>query len=287
MSTAVIIATRRRPLTLRATLSVLAEQTSPPASIIVCCVDDDDVGEGALPAGVTVVKGRQGLAAQRNSGLRHLPPATDVVVFFDDDFFPHRRWIEEVENHFARHANVAGITGHVLADGIHGPGIEPQAARALLAATDIESHRSVRAPFSPYGCNMAFRVSTLAGLSFDERLVLYGWQEDRDFGAQVARRGAVLKLGAAVGVHLGVKGGRVSGRQFGYSQVANVLYLRRKGTVSLYGALELASRNLLANSVRAIWPEPHIDRYGRLRGNFLALRDAVRGRVEPERAAEI
>jgi hypothetical protein len=41
------------------------------------------------------------------------------------------------------------------------------------------------------------------------------------------------------------------------------------------------------NLVRSVWPEPYIDRRGRLRGNILALRDLVRGGMIPERILEL
>jgi hypothetical protein len=44
-----------------------------------------------------------------------------------------------------------------------------------------------------------------------------------------------------------------------------------------------AVRNVLSNMAHSIRPEPFIDRRGRLRGNFIALSDAVRGRIAPER----
>ena len=33
------------------------------------------------------------------------------------------------------------------------------------------------------------------------------------------------------------------------------------------------------NIVRSPWPEPYVDRRGRLRGNLLALRDLMTGRM--------
>jgi hypothetical protein len=33
----------------------------------------------------------------------------------------------------------------------------------------------------------------MGGLAFDESLVLYGWQEDRDFGAKLAKRGQLVQ----------------------------------------------------------------------------------------------
>jgi GT2 family glycosyltransferase len=140
----------------------------------------------------------------------------------------------------------------------------------------------------PYGCNMAFRCSSIAGLRFDERLVLYGWQEDRDFGGQIWNRGGrVVRINTAVGVHMGVKRGRVSGRKFGYSQVINPLYLVQKKTMPLRDALRHVLRNVSSNLVRSFVPEPWVDRRGRLRGNWIGVCDFVRGRLTPERAEKL
>jgi hypothetical protein len=90
-----------------------------------------------------------------------------------------------------------------------------------------------------------------------------------------------------VGVHLGVKSGRISGLRFGYSQIANPLYLHRKGTLALSRAVRQMTRNVLSNAARALRPEPWCDRRGRLRGNALAARDWLRGRLDPRRILDL
>lgn len=116
---------------------------------------------------------------------------------------------------------------------------------------------------------------------------MYGWQEDIDFSRQLAAWGRVVRAEALMGVHLGEKRGRVSGVKFGYSQVANPIYLMRKGTVSISFGGQTVVRNLLANMVRSLWPESYIDRVGRLKGNFLALTDLLRRRLHPGRILEL
>jgi hypothetical protein len=39
--------------------------------------------------------------------------------------------------------------------------------------------------------------------------------------------------------------------------------------------------------VRSPWPEPWADRFGRFRGNLLALADWARGRLSPGRILEL
>jgi hypothetical protein len=83
------------------------------------------------------------------------------------------------------------------------------------------------------------------------------------------------------GVHLGIKLGRTSGVRFGYSQIANPIYLIRKGSMPRRHANKIMLRNLAANLARSLYPEPWVDRRGRLKGNLLALFDMLRGRISP------
>ena len=133
-----------------------------------------------------------------------------------------------------------------------------------------------------YGCNMSLRSSLVGDLRFDERLVLYGWQEDIDFTSRMRSKGRVVSVTSITGVHLGIKTGRVSGERFGYSQVANAIYLIRKGSVPASFALPLMFRNIAANLAKSLWPEPYVDRRGRLRGNLRAILHVAMGRIEPE-----
>jgi hypothetical protein len=89
-------------------------------------------------------------------------------------------------------------------------------------------------------------------------------------------------IASPYGVHLGAKSGHVSGLRFGYSQIANLICLIRKGTVPPRFALELMGRNVLANLIRSVWPAPYIDGCGRLKGNLLAVSHLIRSRVTPE-----
>ena len=140
-----------------------------------------------------------------------------------------------------------------------------------------------------YGCNMAIRLDPVRqhALRFDERLPLYAWSEDIDFTHRLARFGWIAKLHGARGVHLGTKQGRTPGRRLGYSQVANPVYLFRKGSYTWGRAARSVGRNLVANAARAFHPEAYIDRRGRLQGNMLAFLDMLRGRMTPERILEL
>lgn len=285
-SIAVVYATRGRAAVLAESLRLTCCQTLQPRLVLISCVDPSDAPELNGQIETRIIMSKPGLTLQRNAALEALPDSTDLVVFFDDDFLPHHEWLAAVANAFATCPDLVGVTGRLLADGIHDGGVSIEEGLRLLASPEPADGLLLPEPYSPYGCNMAFSMRHISGLRFDERLVLYGWQEDRDFGSRAARRGHVLRVQDAVGVHLGVRSARVPGRKLGYSQIVNPLYLVRKGTMGPAEAAGHIGRNLGRNLVRSLWPEPWIDRRGRLAGNVLGLLDVCRGRLIPERAQE-
>lgn len=282
----VVVATRGRPETVALTIRhLLATQSLKPEAVIVSCVDPADAGDLVDHPSVTIVTGPPGLAAQRNTALARLPATSEIVVFFDDDFVADADWLAAAAQTFRDEAQVVGFTGHVVADGITGRGIGFEEAVSLLEAPPVADRAWVE-PYSPYGCNMAFRVEAIGNIRFDERLVLYAWLEDRDFGARMGEHGGrLIKSAKALGVHMGIKSGRVSGVRLGYAQIVNPLYLLRKGSMTLAQAAGQMFRNVASNFGKALWPEPFIDRRGRMKGNLIAFIEIIRGRLEPERAA--
>lgn len=280
----VIVATVGRAALTARTVAMLERQTRRPDGVIVVGVTPGDVaGIGAGQPHVEVALGDRGLPRQRNRGLDLLAGRADIVTFFDDDFVPARDHLEQVERIFDEHPDVAGITGHLVADGINEAGYSIEQAEALNAGQAAGLDPAFRTRQALYGCNMSIRLAMAAGLRFDERLPLYGWLEDIDFSMQLARRGRLVSTGRVTGVHMGTKGGRTSGRKLGYSQIANVVYLARKGTMQPGLGRQLLTQNLVSNLVRSVKPEPHIDRRGRLWGNTLAIADLLRGRIDPRR----
>ena len=288
---AVAIATAGRRDVLPHTLDSIAQQTRLPDHVIVCPAAPDDIDTTYLagcPLDVRIVIGPRGLAAQRNALLRAMPDV-DIILFVDDDFLLAPDYLDTMMALFAHHAGLVMVTGRVIADGKKGPGIEPAAGRALILAHGPATSAALADVYNGYGCNMAFRWSALRGhaLRFDENLPLYSWLEDVDFSRQAAPFGRLAQSEALIGVHLGTKKGRTPGVKFGYSQIANQVYLVRKGNVRARDALRKVGENFTANLVRSLWPEPHIDRRGRLRGNVFALGDALRRRLSPLRILDL
>lgn len=289
MRLVVCMPTFGRPALVRRAVERFARQTRPPDAVLVSAPDESHIEmgcEGSVP--VTYVYGKRGSSAQRNRVLSEVCDAYDIVVFFDDDFVPADDYLEMVAAAFAAHPDWIVLTGHVLRDGANDAGVGLEEAEAIVARSRAVSPERAEARdwHGGYGCNMAVRLASVGAHRFDERLVLYGWLEDLDFTRRVAANGRIVKLDALRGVHMGTKAGRVNGMPFGYSQVINPLYLARKGSVSLLMAANLIARNLLANSGRLLWPEPWIDRQGRLLGNLIALWHLLSGRLSPENASD-
>ena len=287
-TTTVIVASRGRPAIVTATVRWLLEhQTLKPQAVIISCPDLADAGALGDDPRVTVILGPAGLAAQRNTALQHVAGATDFITFFDDDFIADKDWLAVAATTFRDESQVVGFTGRVVADGVNGPGLSfDEGVNAIINAPPV-NWRWIE-NYSPYGCNMAFRTKAIGQSQFDERLVLYGWLEDRDFAAMLKKKGGrFVKVAAAVGVHMGAKSGRVSGERFGYSQIINPLYMLGKGTMSLSKVITHVGGNTASNFGRALRPEPFVDRRGRAKGNLIAVGDLLRGRLQPERAQMI
>ncbi len=283
MKICVAIASRNRPDDIATMLELLNQQTLQPHGIILSVTGPADL-PARMPMGVQVVAGTAGLCAQRNRALDAVPTDCNVVLFYDDDFIPSRHAIEGVASLFKVHPDIVGATGLVLEDGICKGGIKLADALRIVDEYDADMlpEPRIEDSSSTYGCNMAFRMSAAAALRFDERLPLYGWQEDVDFSARIQAFGAVVSTNLFAGVHRGVTSGRSPGRALGYSQIINPNYLVAKGTMSRTHATRLMVRNLIANHLRAFYPEPHIDRKGRARGNWAGLLDLFQGKNQPE-----
>lgn len=286
---AIAIATAGRRDVLSESIGVIASQSCIPDELLICPAKEEDIDLNCLkgyPGNYRVLIGPTGLTLQRNRLIE--TTQADIIVFLDDDFLPSRDYIEKVKVLFDNFPEVVAATGKVLADGIIGPGLEyAQGIKILEDSTPDNEKFLLKKIYNGYGCNMAFRMDTIKKnkLRFDERLPLYGWLEDVDFSRQIARYGSVVSVSKLRGVHLGTKrSGRSPGRRLGYSQVSNPLYLAKKGTMTWGRAFNQITRNVLMNFVKSFNPEKWVDRRGRLIGNFLALRDAVAGKVEPEEA---
>lgn len=285
MKIAIAIATAGRREGLSETLAYLRRQTRVADALYIAPASDDDLEPRALadyPCPTHVVKGPRGLPAQRNTILRALGDE-DIVVFFDDDYLPEPAFLVELEAVFERHPDMVICTGHVVADGANGPGIAFEEGMAIIRnLRDLPAERLIDT-YGGYGCNMAIRTRVLKqhAITFDEALPLYAWWEDIDLSRRVAPFGTIKQSFRLRGVHLGSKKGRSPGKRLGYSQVSNILYMAKKGSISKGVAARQISKNVLANIAKSFRPEPWVDRKGRLAGNLMAMADALRGVIDP------
>lgn len=280
----VVIATVGRADLVRRTVDLLADQSRRPDGVLVVGAEPSDIaGLSDSPINPELALTARGLCNQRNHGLDLIAGRADVVIFFDDDFVAAPDYLAAVERIFAEHDDIVGITGNLVADGVRHGGYGIAQAQAMIAGEGLLLDPAIIPREALYGCNMALRLSAVGGLRFDAALPLYGWQEDIDFTMRLSRKGRLVSTGLVSGVHLGVRGGRTSGLRLGYSQVANIIYLRRKGTMPPRLGRKLLWRNVASNVLRALFPEPHIDRLGRLRGNCSAFVDLLTGRLDPRK----
>ena len=278
----VVVASVGRPEEVGQLLQALARQTKKPEAIILSVSGESDVPAN-LAAGVKIVTGTSGLPAQRNRGLELVQGHCDIVVFYDDDFIPAKDSLQRIADFFSTYSFLVGATGHVLADGINEPGLAYQEALDIVTAYEARPKPALANEnfLCAYGCNMAFRCEAIGTKRFDENLPKYGWQEDMDFAGQLSVTGKIIRTNAFAGVHRGVKNGRGQGVDLGFSQIVNPVYLVGKGTMTKRKAASLISRNLIANHVKFLRPEPYIDRTGRLKGNWLGILHLLCGRRDP------
>jgi GT2 family glycosyltransferase len=278
------IATCGRPTILAQTIAYLANQKRHPDKIIVAYADPADAGDApARFPHVTFIQTELGLTRQRNAILS-LVRDSDILLFIDDDFYLDPHYLEITERVFVENPNIVASTGNVLADDVKGPGLTVAQAKAIVAAnTAAQSVQQLTQAFFAYGCNMCLRLAPIREheLRFDETLPLYGWYEDWDFSGQLAAFGAIVHISNACGVHLSAKVGRMPGVRMGYAQVANPIYLARKGTFPWSHVLKFIAGPCLKNLVRSLAPEAHVDRFGRFYGNLTAFRDLLVGRLDP------
>jgi glycosyltransferase involved in cell wall biosynthesis len=293
MKIGLIIASHGRPELLKQLLSSLNRQERRPDDIVLSVVNGEDLGSNftadACSANIRVVYSNPGSCAQRNNGLAFLRDHADVVLFIDDDFWMSATYIRELERLFSENEHIVASTGLVLADGVAGPGISVVAAEKCIEdyARGPKPREIIKDVPDTYGCNMAFRVSKIGDIKFDERLPLYGWQEDVDFSAQFRGRGRIVWTNALWGVHLGTKKGKTSDVRFGYSQVINPLFICKKRNMSLPRAAFMICKNIAVNAAKSVRSEKYIDRRGRLKGNMIGLLHVISGRLDPMSALDL
>ncbi len=298
MKAFIVIATKGRANETYTLLDYLARQSYPIEKIIIVGSEPKDIENlenHHLEKSNNVIvhlSTKVGLTIQRNVGLNALNAFTTglnthewFVTFFDDDFRPADDWIKNAAKVYESHSDLVGLGGWVVADGVSTGSISEEQAKVYLQQhTGQSDHLSnSESPCGLYGCNMSFRGNVGSEVRFDENLPLYGWQEDIDYSTIAAKFGKLIYTNQCIGVHIGASSGRTSGVRFGYSQIANPLYLVKKGTMSSKFAFNLMSRNLASNIRRTATFNQTKDYKGRLYGNWVAFKDLIQSELHPLR----
>jgi len=301
MRSFVVIATKGRPHVVCQALNFLRVQTRPPDFTVVVGTAESDIEEirdhSLLQPGIgcAVISHRVGLTPQKNCGLEILAArglldagkGRFFCAFFDDDFLVAPDWLEATESRL-RKGDVVGLTGRVLADGASTEtGLTAQQAEAFISSANDPAESEFEAGCL-YGCNMAFVDKVVTRTRFDENLALQGWLDDAEYSHQAKQIGKLIYFPGAKGVHLAeTSRGGSRGVKFGYSQVANPIYLSQKGAMSVANALRLIALGLTSNSVHSLSKRARIDYPGRLLGNLYALGDLLTFRSDPMRVVQV
>lgn len=285
LKTTVVVCSANRPDVLSETIaSLMRGQSSQPFEIIVSVFNLAHVPAKirADSAIRVVVSSRQALSAQRNAAIKEV--RTPYTLFLDDDVEIAPNFIESMESLLDEVEDVVVATGFVVVDGVRGDaGVDRTSARAAVL-NYVRQHEDCECELG-YGCNLFVRTRMFDHVLFDENLPLYGWLEDLDFSTNCLRYGRIIRNAGTCVAHLGSPTGRVSGLEFGYSQIVNPFYLWCKnGTPKLTNVvfahwLVPVARNLRRTLMRV--PGIRSDRTGRFKGNMIGFRRLLAGKVDP------
>ena len=288
MRISVVLCSYGRPDILDDTVQSVLRQTVVPEDILIVCPSADHVHARTLERkNVRLLLSPRGLTLQRTTALDNIGDC-DLVAFFDDDMELCPSYLANMVHLFSGDPEIVVASGQMLADGGRGEQVLREHAKTLCDNAELRINElgtiSTRPLDYGYGCNLIVRASAAQQNRFDERLSLYAWLEDSDYSHRCTRgqKRPVINLSAQC-VHLGWRGGRISGRKMGYSQIVNPIYLWRKARVFSLRHLFIQywMRCFVANCFGLIWGKPEEDRLERLKGNIIAFRHLLVGRCDP------
>lgn len=201
----VLIATKDRPVDLQACLQSLLAQMPQPDEIVI-------IDQSRVPGKAQILSLLQGSAVRfcyayepTLSGLtqarnRAVALATGtVLLFLDDDVELAPGYVAEILAAFdeGRSGRLGGIGGLIVnlpetLSGLQRARVKiffrgPFSVERDALAFHLRPGDRPRRARRLHGCNMAYRREVLERLAFDESYGGYGFGEDRDFSAEVAR----------------------------------------------------------------------------------------------------
>jgi len=147
----------------------------------------------------------RGAAAARNRGIAEA--AGHIVAFTDDDCLVPPEWLERLADGYARHPEVAGVGGRIVAppDVLRTRAVarlEDHVARNVYGAGEEEVLGGFDCPAGGTN-NMSYRRDALLEVGgFDEGFPPRVWGEDADLKLRITRRGGRLLYVPVAVVHL-------------------------------------------------------------------------------------
>lgn len=295
MFLSVVIVSKGRPDILAGTLASLERQTRAPDELLVVVTQDSDLPESVRGRpGLRTLLSAPGIPRQRNHALDHLSADSEVVIFLDDDVELAEDYLRRAEGFFVTHPDVVGFSAVPVLDRAEDGLLPRERARAILRGSPPPPS-PVRPRLGLYGCNMVARTPAARATRFDERLVLYAYLEDLDFGSRLARWGQTVDYSGGRLIHLSTPSGRMAEARLGFAQIMNPVYLwATKRAIPGAECLRLVGLSLGLNLLSLLGVDRRLrsthaatDRRQRLRGNLAALRLLGRGVIDPARVSDL
>lgn len=277
---AAIVASINRPEMLHETIHCLVRQTTPCQILISVPSARHVLPETLALPNVTGILGATGSCAQRNLALSSIKTQPKVVFCFDDDVEVEEHYVERMVEMFEAYPEVVLANGDNLGLGAAPGSLTRERAKILiserLGAMTGEAPEAAR---TGLGSRMSFRGDLLGKVVFDERLPLYGYQEDFDFSMECRHFGQIVTNRRCLMVHIETAAGRTGARRRGYSEIVNPIYIWSKGRgLSLGRPVAGALKRTLKNARRCR------DAAGRQRlmGNVIGWTMILQGKLLPE-----
>jgi len=246
---AVVICTRNREASLRATLASIWAQSRRPDELVV--IDDGDMSDAlvedirsrcdALDVAFQYQRSaRPGLTRSRNRAADIA--ASDVLIYLDDDVACHREFVAEMGALF-RDACIGAVTATV-----EEPTFSSRSAQAYLLGYRLAGWWQIaprhRPPGRPpavlrnpdvavparwlSGAAMAIRRDLVQRFRFDEDLVEYALGEDREMGYRLAPHTWIIASRRARVVHRREPSQRLNARRLGFMTAYNYIRIIKK-----------------------------------------------------------
>jgi len=231
---------------------------------------------------ITYVKSAPGLPFQRNIGVSHVRPGTDIIIFLDDDTELTPDYVKTLAMKFNDDRNklIIGACGNALNEKkrkridrlIRNAFFITDNATGKLLPSGDAGHI-----FSPQqdskvavlsGCNMCYRTEVFDryNLKFDENLNGYAIMEDQDFSIRASRYGDLYQFAGAKLLHKVSPVARINQKRLFEMYIINSYYLLKKNMAPNYRNYICYSWRLVGKLIHAIANSIRFNSYEPLAG---------------------